>query len=313
MTPVDLVAGVPRPDVDLAGSVSRTLQAVDLDAGLTAADVPAVLRALGGRTGLVVGVALRPLSPATRAVAEALDLTLVPPGAGPPWAVAVPDPAAALEGLAARVAAAPRAALVLAAVLRATALLPLAEGLAAEASAYSTLLAGPEHRAWLANRGPGRPPELSRERVRLVREGDLLTVRLARPARRNAVDAAMREGLLDEFGSAPDPATAWLVRVTRSPGRSIAALGDRLAAHVHGPCAGAGIEVPAFAARFTADPGATFRLPELTLGLLPGAGGTVSMTRRAGRWRTLWMALSGEAVDAPTALAWGLVDELQER
>jgi enoyl-CoA hydratase/carnithine racemase len=36
----------------------------------------------------------------------------------------------------------------------------------------------------------------------------------------------------------------------------------------------------------------------------------VSLPRRIGRQRTAWLALSGRAIDAETALAWGLVDEL---
>jgi enoyl-CoA hydratase/carnithine racemase len=48
------------------------------------------------------------------------------------------------------------------------------------------------------------------------------------------------------------------------------------------------------------------------MGLIPGAGGTVSIPRRIGRWRTLWLALSGEALDAATALDWGLVDAVEE-
>jgi enoyl-CoA hydratase/carnithine racemase len=48
------------------------------------------------------------------------------------------------------------------------------------------------------------------------------------------------------------------------------------------------------------------------MGLIPGAGGTVSITKRIGRWRTAWLALSGARLDAATALAWGLVDEVDE-
>lgn len=51
-------------------------------------------------------------------------------------------------------------------------------------------------------------------------------------------------------------------------------------------------------------------LPELNLGLIPGAGGTVSVTRRIGRWRTAYLILSGRTIDAQTALRWGLVDEI---
>ena len=46
------------------------------------------------------------------------------------------------------------------------------------------------------------------------------------------------------------------------------------------------------------------------MGLIPGAGGTVSIPRRIGRRRALAMALTGDPVDAETALAWGLVDEV---
>ena len=46
------------------------------------------------------------------------------------------------------------------------------------------------------------------------------------------------------------------------------------------------------------------------MGLIPGAGGTVSLPRRIGRQRTAWLALSGERIDVDTAMAWGLVDEV---
>jgi enoyl-CoA hydratase/carnithine racemase len=70
------------------------------------------------------------------------------------------------------------------------------------------------------------------------------------------------------------------------------------------------MELPAFAGRVAARRDAYFILPEVALGLVPGAGGTASVPRRIGRQRTAWLALSGERIDAPTALAWGLVDEL---
>jgi enoyl-CoA hydratase/carnithine racemase len=70
------------------------------------------------------------------------------------------------------------------------------------------------------------------------------------------------------------------------------------------------VELAAFAGRMTADPATTFGLPEVGMGLVPGSGGTVSVARRIGRARTAWLALTGSVVDAPTALAWGLVDEI---
>ena len=92
--------------------------------------------------------------------------------------------------------------------------------------------------------------------------------------------------------------------------RLLAACADRTRAEVHGACVGAGVELPAFAGRVVARGDARFQLPELRMGLVPGAGGTVSVPRRVGRQRAAWLALSGASVDAETALAWGLVDQI---
>ena len=43
------------------------------------------------------------------------------------------------------------------------------------------------------------------------------------------------------------------------------------------------------------------------MGLVPGAGGTVSLPRRIGRWRTEYLALTGEPIGLATALDWGNV------
>ena len=57
--------------------------------------------------------------------------------------------------------------------------------------------------------------------------------------------------------------------------------------------------------------GAFFQLPEVAMGLVPDAGGTVSLPPRIGCQRTAWLALTRERLDAETALAWGLVHELR--
>jgi enoyl-CoA hydratase/carnithine racemase len=98
------------------------------------------------------------------------------------------------------------------------------------------------------------------------------------------------------------------VRTTRSPARLLALCAGRVRAELHGACIGAGIELPAFAARVVAREDAFAELPELAMGLVPGAGGTVSLPRRIGRQKTAWLALSGERIDAARALAWGLFD-----
>jgi enoyl-CoA hydratase/carnithine racemase len=66
----------------------------------------------------------------------------------------------------------------------------------------------------------------------------------------------------------------------------------------------------AWAGRFTAASDAWFQLPELAMGVLPGAGGCVSLTRRIGRQRTALLVLSGKRITARTALDWGLVDQI---
>ena len=104
--------------------------------------------------------------------------------------------------------------------------------------------------------------------------------------------------------------TAHDIRMRRSAGRALASIADRVTVEVHGACVGAGVELPAFAGRVVAHPETTFRLPEIAMGLIPGAGGTASLPPRIGRRRTALLALLGEPIDAPTALEWGLVDEL---
>jgi len=120
-------------------------------------------------------------------------------------------------------------------------------------------------------------------------------------------------GDLREFGLTSDPSTAHAIRMLRSPGRLLAQCADRAEITLHGACVGAGIELPAFAGQLNARPDASLRLPEVAMGLIPGAGGTVSISRRCGRQRTAFLALTGRAVDAPTAHSWGLVDRLVDQ
>jgi enoyl-CoA hydratase/carnithine racemase len=117
-------------------------------------------------------------------------------------------------------------------------------------------------------------------------------------------------GDLDTFGTLPDPATAHVVRTARSPARLLAHLATPVTAHVHGACVGAGIELAAFAAKVVAAPDTSCRLPEVSLGLVPGSGGTVSIPRRIGRQRTAWLGISGAMLEAERAARWGLVDEV---
>ena len=53
-------------------------------------------------------------------------------------------------------------------------------------------------------------------------------------------------------------------------------LSARTTAHLHGACLGAGVELPAFASRVVAAEDTRLALPELTFGLIPGAGGQLA-------------------------------------
>ena len=48
------------------------------------------------------------------------------------------------------------------------------------------------------------------------------------------------------------------------------------------------------------------------MGLIPGAGGTASVTRRIGRQAAAQLAITGATIDAPTALRLGLVDAIHD-
>jgi enoyl-CoA hydratase/carnithine racemase len=321
------------PALDPAGRLREPLAVLPLDgAG------PDEVAAARCSAGVVVGLHRGSPDPAALA---ACDLTLSA-GPAPREAVAVSDVDAALEALAARVAAFPHAAAVLAGLLRWSGSLPPAAALEAESLAYSTLLAGPEFAGWLAARGPRGEPSPVADPVLLSRAGDELRITLHRPERRNAYGRQLRDALvgalelaeldptigcvvldgagpdfcsggdLAEFGTAPDPVTAHLVRTRAGAALPLSRLGHRVEARLHGRCVGAGIELPAWAGRVIAAPDTRVVLPELAMGLLPGAGGTVSLPRRIGRWRTLWLVLSGAELDAATAHAWGLVDRVDD-
>ena len=238
----------------------------------------------------------------------------------------------------------PLASLVLVQALRRSAGSSIHDGLVTESLGYATLQSGPEFAHWQEERGSvvSRVASATNPLLRVERKGERLELVLTRPEKRNAFCAELRDQLalalevalvdvgvkqivwsaegpafcaggdLDEFGSLPDPATAHGIRSARNVARLVAVLAKRLRVEVNGACVGAGVELPAFAGHLVARRDAFFALPEIAMGLIPGAGGTVSLPRRIGRQRTAWMALSGARIDAETAYTWGLVDELTD-
>jgi hypothetical protein len=263
-------------------------------------------------------------------------------GAPRPWvSLGARDLDAGVERLGAAVSANPLAATIAAEVLRLTEKLTMADALAVESLAYSSLLGGGEFARWHAaakiDAGAPVPPAP----VLIERIGNRITLTLNDPGDRNAMTATMRDalyealanalddptrpelilrgagkcfstgGALPEFGTARDLAEAHAVRTLHSCARALDALGARATVRLHGACVGSGIEVAAAAHRRIATSDAWFQLPELSMGLIPGAGGTATVTRAIGRHRTLWMLLSGKRVGAAQAHNWGLVHAVE--
>lgn len=239
----------------------------------------------------------------------------------------------------------PATAMTLVQLLRLSENLDVYDGLLAESLAYASLQGGAEAKAFLESRPATQQStnDSDKPAVTLTRNNDQLTLTLNRPEYRNAYSIAMRDGLieslklladdctinkaiikgsgacfciggdLEEFGTAPDTATAHAVRCARNVGLLLHEQKDRVECHVHRACIGSGIELPAFTHKIIATENTFFQLPEITMGLIPGAGGTVSIARRIGRQRLTYWALSAKKINVETALSWGLIDEITNK
>jgi enoyl-CoA hydratase/carnithine racemase len=337
-TLADLAAGAAdAPLLDDDGAPVDPVVLVDLTGRSSAPEAAAAAEAAARTPRIVVGVATGEPPAVFAAAADVTFVATVPPGQE---CVRAADVEEAACRFAAAASGSPRAALVLARLLRWSSQIAVPDALDAESLAYSTLLGGPEFRRWLDGRGPRPSPPDVTDSVLVDRAGDVLHVTLNRPERRNAYGRQIRDGLtaaldvaaadptvgrvvldgagpcfcsggdLDEFGVAPDPVTAHLVRGHGGAALPLHRVAGRTEVRVHGTCVGSGVELAALAGRVVADPGTTFRLPEVGMGLIPGAGGTVGITRRIGRWRCLELAVTGRTMTATEALSSGLVDAL---
>ena len=169
----------------------------------------------------------------------------------------------------------------------------------------------------------------------LSMDGDVAVITLNSPPV-NALSANVREGLFEGFKAAtanPDAKAIVLICEGRTfiAGADITEFGGAsrgpslfdvqemmenapkpVIAAIHGTALGGGLEVALVAHYRVAVPSARLGLPEVNLGLLPGAGGTQRLPRVAGPEKALEMMTSGRHAPASEALAMGLVDELAE-
>lgn len=165
-------------------------------------------------------------------------------------------------------------------------------------------------------------------------------VTLNRPARHNAYDMAMRDGLyealqavrddpevrvvvlrgngpsfcsggdLREFGTAASPIAARTARWRRDVWGLLLELPQPTIAAVHGYTVGGGFEMALLCDLCIAANDTRLRFPETGLGMIPGVGGTQTAPRRFGHAVALDLLLSGRWVDTAEALHLGLVQRL---
>jgi len=172
--------------------------------------------------------------------------------------------------------------------------------------------------------------------VSYTRRGDVGVITVANPPV-NALSSAVRDGLLAAADEARrDTAARAVVLIgdgrTFPAGADIGEFGKSISgahptayhaafetmdkpvvAAIHGTALGGGLELALACHYRIAVAGAKLGLPEVTLGVLPGGGGTQRLPRLVGLPRAMEMILEGKPVDAPTAQGAGLVDAIVEQ
>jgi enoyl-CoA hydratase/carnithine racemase len=92
--------------------------------------------------------------------------------------------------------------------------------------------------------------------------------------------------------------------------RRLAAVKTPLVAAVSGYALGGGCELALACDMIVADESVRFGQPEVTLGIIPGGGGTQRLTRAIGKQRAMEYVLTGRHFDAGVAYMWGLVNKV---
>jgi enoyl-CoA hydratase/carnithine racemase len=163
-------------------------------------------------------------------------------------------------------------------------------------------------------------------------------LRLNRPEARNALSSEMMEEIASELERLdPDPEVRCMViagsddvfaagadiramsersfaEALRHPAasfwRRIAAVKTPLVAGVSGYALGGGCELALACDMIVASDTALFGQPEITLGIIPGGGGTQRLARVLGKQRAMEYVLTGRRFDAGMAMRWGIVNQV---
>jgi enoyl-CoA hydratase/carnithine racemase len=327
-------------DTALGVVVGSPAVVVDLSNGFETQDMLRITKLLSTMPVVLIGISHS--GPIDGSAIVGLDVALCSGvDASSPWVSCGNELDETLSALIAAIEASPEASVALGQLLRVGEQSSASEAVIAESWVYSLLQGGDTYSRWLESRSTRTlRPRPDNSVVIVRRSEDVLSITLDRPEVHNAYGTRMRDELveafrlvdadptiakvmlrgtgpsfcsggdLDEFGTAPAPVMAHSVRTSRNAGIALAAIADRVEVVVHGNCVGAGVELPAFASRVVAHSRTSFLLPEIAMGLVPGAGGTSSIPRRIGRHRTAYFGLSGLPITAQTALSWGLIDAI---
>src|SRR5215207_9227943 len=186
----------------------------------------------------------------------------------------------------------------------------------------------------------GSPQSAVGSDVAVERYEAVAVVRMNRPERRNALSPAVMEQLATSIGELDADESVRCIVIAGSDevfaaGADIKAMAERtfqevleastmpfwqrvadcrtpLIAAVSGFALGGGCELALLCDMIVASETAEFGQPEITLGIIPGGGGTQRLARILGKQRTMELVITGRRFDAKQALEWGIVNKIEK-